>query len=90
MELLISEINEGHYQITYRTKNEDNETIYYCLQNCHEDKVRFMRCTQDGEPQSEAWPKENAIIKIELAPGLTKLTKACHKFISNHPNFEGF
>jgi hypothetical protein len=50
--LKIHDINEGHCQITYKTKNKDNQTIYYALQDNGDlhGGVRLLRCTQEGEP----------------------------------------
>ena len=89
MKLEIVEINEGHGQITYKTKNSENETIFYCLQEQFKNQVRFMRCSQDWEPQSEARPKGDSVIEIEFAIGTSQLIEACNRFIFNHPNFEG-
>lgn len=45
MKLTIVEVNEGHCQVTYKTKNTDDQTIYYCLQEEFKDQIRMIRCT---------------------------------------------
>jgi len=62
--LLKSQNHIGHCQLTYKTKNSNNEKIYYCLQDQGENfgGIRLMRCTQDGEPSHEC------AIKKELSP----------------------
>lgn len=76
----IVDVNEGHCQITYRTIGDFGEVFYFCLQNDIGDHVRFMRCTQEGEPQNECTVKQS--IDIELPNGDTKLEKLCRQYIA--------
>jgi len=40
----IVEIKNG--QVTYRTKNDEGEKIYYCLMEYPPKKVELLRCSQ--------------------------------------------
>lgn len=50
--LNIHSIDNGFCRVMYSAKNEDNQTVYYCLQDEGENYggVILYRCTQDGEP----------------------------------------
>lgn len=74
----------GHCQITFTTKNQNNQTIVYCLQDNGEKfgGVRLMRCTQDGEPSHEAIPKSR--LEFERPPIEDKLTKLVNDWITKH------
>lgn len=90
MKLEIVDVNEGHCQVTYRTKNANNENIYYCLQEESRDRIRMMRCSQDGEPSHPATPKSDSIIEIEIVPGNSRLAIVCNKYIGSNSNLHGF
>lgn len=74
----------GHCQVTYITKNSENQTIVYCLQDNGKNHggVRLMRCSQDGEPSHEAYPK--AKLDFERPPIYDQLTKLVNDWIDNH------
>jgi hypothetical protein len=74
----------GHCQITYTTKNEDNQKIVYCLQDNGENHggVRLMRCSQDGEPSHVAQPSSR--IEFERPPIDDRLTKIVNEWITKH------
>ena len=85
-EFKIYDINEGHCQVTYATRNDEGQRIYYCLQNDFGDHVKFFRCTQEGEPQSECTIK--AKIKMEVPTGDSKLEKLCRRYIAENDLIE--
>ena len=74
----------GHCQITYTTKNSDNQKIVYCLQDNGEKHggVRLMRCSQDGEPSHEATPKSR--LEFARPPIEDKLTQLVNDWITKH------
>jgi len=83
----IYSIDEGYCRITYKTKNADNETIYYglCDMGCHrEPEIILHRLTQDGEPSHPVKLKVKAKDTFEMPEGDSVLIKACRKWIENN------
>ena len=87
MKLHFHSINEGHCQVNFWTKNQNGEKIYYGFQEYSKGLIRFMRLTQDGEPQSEATPKKEALILVEELLGNSELLNLVREYIINHKNF---
>jgi len=85
-EFKIAGINYGHCQITYVTTNDSGEKIYYCLQNDAGDQIRFLHCTQDGEPQNVCSIVNK--IKMETPAGDSKLEKLCRRYIAENDLIE--
>jgi hypothetical protein len=73
----------GQSQITYKTKNANNETIYYCLQdngpNCG--GIKLLRCTSDYEPSHTVTAKNGAMIKFQRPDGSSKLEQLVNGWI---------
>ena len=74
----------GHCQITYISKNDDGQKIVHCLQEY--DGIRFMRCSQDGEPSHEIIINDFSEVqfKFELPPGDSRLEVLCRDWIFNY------
>lgn len=87
MELYFHSINEGHCQVNFWTKNQEGEKIYYGFQEYSKGLVRFMRLTQDGEPQGEATPKKDSLISVDELLGNSELLELVRGFIKTHKNF---
>lgn len=50
----IHSVDEGNCRVYYKTKNEKQETLLYCLmQKDNKGTVGCYRCSQDGEPDYE-------------------------------------
>lgn len=82
LKLKESHFHEGHCQITYTCKNDNNEKIVYCIQEHFHNVCRFMRCSQDGEPSHEVTFKEP--VEIERPNNDTNLRKVVNEFIDKH------
>ncbi len=77
--LRIYDVNEGHCQVTYVTKNVHNERIFYCLQDNW--GIKPMRCTQDGEPQNEVRPNDWSL--WEIPQGDSKIEIKAREFLES-------
>jgi hypothetical protein len=85
----IEAVETGHCIVLYSSRNEANEKIMYGLQENFRDQIRFMRCTQDGEPQSECRIKEGKTIQIEIPKGDNRIEKLCREYIESNPQMIG-
>lgn len=80
----IVDVNDGFYRITYATRDDKNQKIYYCLQVESDSNLEFLRCTADGEPSYPCTLKKPAIELLELPQGDSELEKLCASWITNH------
>jgi len=80
----IVDVNQGHCQITYATRNPNNQRIFYCLQDNGKNfgGIRFMRCTQEGEPQNAATLHDKSL--LEIPAGDSKLEELCREWIKRN------
>jgi len=69
-------------RILYKTKNIDNQTIYYCLQDDF-GKVNLYRCSRSPwfEPQVKATIKEGARVEFGVPTGETELEIKARRWI---------
>ena len=77
-------VDQGFCRINYVTKNADNRTIYYCIQedSCGTDPITTVyRCTQDGEPDYPVSFKGRLKELFPLAPGNTAMEHRINNFI---------
>ena len=84
--LQIVNVNTGFCQITYKTKNDLGEIIYYGLQDNGQKfgGIRLMRCTSDYEPSHEIKKIKPEYKFIFQEPtGESKLENLCREFIKN-------
>lgn len=81
----IEKIHEGHCNITYRTKNPLNQTVYYCLQENrhHPDKVEFFRATLPPwyEPNYQCHPEDSIYRLFEVPKGDGRTEVAIREFL---------
>jgi len=90
MKLLESQFHIGHCQLTYATWNDDGERLVYCLQNNYGDKVKLLRCTQDGEPSHDvSFTKVKAVferpkISEHDSEYAAHLKRICNRWIDDH------
>lgn len=70
----IVKVDNGFCQITYATRNADNQRIFYCLQdNGLQGGIRLLRCTQEHEPSHEVTLKPEYINLFEIPTGDSEL-----------------
>ncbi len=77
----IAKIDNGFCRITYKTKNDNNETIYYGLQEDFKDVVNVYRCSKDGEPSHQVKLKKPASELFERPLGDEQIEIAVRKFL---------
>lgn len=80
----IVKVDTGFCQITYTCRNSENQRIFYCLQDNgpNHGGIRFLRCTQDHEPNYEVTLKNPA--SFEIPTGDSELEKLCRDWIAKH------
>jgi len=84
-------------EVVYRTKNVDNEEIYYCIQAVGK-TCRIMRCgkpfTENGytfyEPSHEVHIAGGSVIEIEFPHGNSSYEKQVEDFIYMNEQMLGF
>lgn len=81
----VFDVNEGHCQITYWTKNNFDQRIFYCLQDNH--GIRPMRCTQEGEPEHEVVIKNYSL--WDIPQGDSKIEIKARQFLQENLNATG-
>lgn len=88
MGLKIEYIDNGFCRIVYSIRNEQDQKIFYCLQDeGKHDGIKMYRCTKEHEPSHVAKP--NSVISIEIPKGQTDLEKGIFEYINNHELLNG-
>ena len=80
VKLKMVRVDIGFCQITYSTRNPDNQRIFYCLQEHF--GIRLMRCTQEYEPNYEV--KFLIPTEFEMPKGDSELETLCREWILNN------
>ena len=72
--------DSGFCRIDYKYINDKGQVFYYCFQDEGENYggIRFLRCTQDGEPSHEVTPRE---WNFEPVKGNSELANKVREFI---------
>lgn len=84
-------------QVTYETKNEEGQKIFYCLIEHPPKNIEMMRCSQPLKEGFDIYYEPshpvmglNGGIHIELPKGESRLEVAVMRYIELHPMMEGF
>lgn len=79
--LTIHSVDNGFCRINYKAKNNNNETIYYCLQDegAAHGGVLCYRSTQDMEPSHQV--KGNREL-FEVPAGDSAIEKAVREYLT--------
>lgn len=83
--LKVHSIDSGFCRVYYHARNNDGESVWYCLQD--EGKnigLRFYRCTDDGEPCYPIELKKPASELLEIPAGDSEIEKQCAAWIANN------
>jgi len=82
--LKIHSIDNGFCRVMYYVKNNNNQTLYYCLQDegANYGGVILYRCTPDGEPDYPCeFQGENIWSMFEVPSGDTEIEVAVRAFL---------
>jgi len=82
----IKRIDNGFCIILYSVKNENDETIFYGLQDGLSG-IELMRCTRDGEPSHGA--NFNRPVRMERPTGESEIECKVRDYINDHELIRG-
>jgi hypothetical protein len=89
VKLKIVEVNPGFCQITYSCRNDQDQRIFYCLQDNGyggKTQIRLLRATQEYEPDYEINKlKEGYYFEFEVPTGDSNIEAACREYIASNP-----
>ena len=79
----IKDIDQGYCRVLYGIKNDDNQEVYYCIQEEYKNTCKFYRCTLGPyyEPMYPANVKSGSEVLIEAPKGDSELEKAVRNYI---------
>ncbi len=84
IEFKIVEVNNGFCRIVYSCKNDENQKIFYCLQDEGDGfgGIKLYRCTGEFEPEYEVRSfKDGVKARFEKPKGSSDLEKNAIKWI---------
>lgn len=86
----IEDVDQGFCRVLYSTKNDQNQKIYYCIQEEFKNSCVLYRCSQGPyfEPMSPSKIKAEATIIMEVPSGDTQLEQAVRQYIKEHKQIQ--
>lgn len=79
----IVDIDQGYCRVLYEVKNNNEQKVYYCIQQESGSACVFYRCTDSPwcEPSHPVKIKEGMTVELEAPTGDTELEQAVRHYI---------